>query len=815
MPTLASEVTSALRDILGDRRRGELVASRLGLSGRRLTLAQMGDALGVSRERARQVARDATDEFISRRPVLRCLGSIELGVFENSHHARAITDILAEHGLESAGNEKWGLIWLARSYGYKRLAAELTQHEPVAFEQQFLLELRKVVRQRGAISLDSLLAELNEAGWDLTRDQLVAASKAVKGLKFADGILVAAANDSVVVTALKKALSVSPRMHLLSLLNAVVRVQQSRSSSSVISIEELSAFLRDGPALAQDTGDGWYRSLMQQTAEEELEGIELEIFELIEASPDGLISRGRLADELVGLGYSTHSATQYMSYSAIVDFACSGVFRLRGRSFNAGAAESIRRSLSSRAGWTPWGWAGFDAVWLITTARDGNVHLRLPAEIANLMAEKGFQGVFADGTTVGQIEVSSDLEFGLPDFLGTGRVALEVKLFPEPQMILIPLGDSHDSAEAYPGEVDGCVLRNGGWQFVVEVGEPTLGGDRVLVPSALLRKWGFEIGDKASIHGARGQLILEFLPHAGHIRPLDGELKSLGATEGDRVTVGIDKDKLRLKYIGSTNQQRGTTEDLLIRLGVPPAEATGNVWAVMGSALGFSGARDRLSIADLLRRRERPDLARLAADSREARVEKAVSENWLHSGRLVSDPTQLAFKASDGVLHVAVGLAEGGGGNVPSGVRRGPLGLLWSRIGQTAANPDGPGSTAVDNEWVRWARAFVLILGAAHDAPIKLTTDGVMWAADQLQYTELIDALEAIAYSHPVAGPIPSSDDEYFPPSAFAFRRLAREARQAGLRELDFTANGIVAVGAGGRRSNPGSPRAALLFFLN
>jgi hypothetical protein len=812
MPTLASEVTSALRDILGDRKRSELVASRLGLSGRRPTLAQMGDELGVSRERARQVVRDALDEFLRRRPVLRSLDSIELGVFENSPHSRPIPDISAEHGLASAGNEKWGLIWLARSYGYKRLADELVQHGAVAFEKKFLIELRKLVRHRGAIGLGRLLSELDDAGWETTRDQLIAASKVVNGLKFADGVLVATANDGVVVTALQKALSVTTPIHLLALLNAVVRVQQSRSSSSLMSFEELAAFLQNGPSLAEDLGDGWYRSLEQKTAEEVLEGMELEILEVIETTEKGLISRGGLVDALVGRGYSVHSATQYMSYSAIVDFACSGVFRLRGRSFNAGAAEKIRRSFSSRSGWTPWGWAGVDAIWLITSASDGRGRLRLPAEIANLMAEKYFEGSFADGTIVGKIKVGSDLEFDLPDFLGTGRVALEVKLFPEPQMVLIPLGDSHDSAEAYPGDVDGCVLRNGGWQFVVEVCESMLGGDRVLVPSALLRKWGFEIGDTVNIHGARGQLTLEFLPHAGHIRPLDGELESLGAAEGDRVTVGIDKDNLRLKYIGSTNQQRGTTEDLLIRLGVPPAEATGNVWAVMGSALGFSGARDRLSIADLLRRRERPDLARLAVDSREARVEKAVSENWFHSGHLVSDPTQLAFKASDGVLHVAVGLGQSGGGNIPPGAIKGPLGLLWSRRDQATANPGGPGSVALDKEWVRWARAFVMVLGAAHDAPITLSTDGVMWAVDRLQYTELIDALEAIASSQPVTGPLFSGADEFFPPSAFAFRRLAREACQAGLRELEFSADGIVAIAADGRRSNPCSPREALLF---
>lgn len=814
-PTLASEVTAALRDILGDRQRGELVASRLGLSGNRPSLAEMGDALGLTRERARQIAQLAHDEFLRRRPILRSLDEIELAVFDRSVHARSVADVVAEHGLTSVGNERWGLIWLAESYGYKRLATELAQHGTVAFEKQFLIELRKIVRNRGAVGLSSLLKGLNDGGWDVTRDQLVSASKTLKELHFADDVVVATSDDSAVANALRKALTVSPRVHLVALLNAVVRVQQSRSSPAGISVRELAAFLRDGPPLADAIGDGWYRARTHEIAEEVLEGIELKIFDLIEASPDGLISRRQLVHELVGLGYSVHSATQYMSYSPIIEFACSGVFRLRGRSFSAAAAESIRHVHSSKAGWTPWGWAGVDAIWLITRANDGRVDLRLPAEIANLIADRGFQGVFADGTPVGTINVSSDLEFILPEFLGTGRIAVEVKLFPEPRMVLIPLGDMHGSAEVYPGEVDGCVLRSGGWQFVVEVDESALGGDHVFVPSVLLRRLGFEIGDTATIQGARGPLQLELLPHAGHIGPVDAELQSLSAVVGDRVTVSIDKDSLKMRYIGQANQQPGTTQDLLVKVGVSPAEATGNVWAVIGSALGVSSARDRLSIADLLRKRERPDLARLAIDSREGRVEKATSQDWLHSGQLAEGQTQLAFDVTNGVRHIAVGLADSSGFNNSPGVTRGPLGVLWCRVTTASATAPELATAVLDKEWVRWARAFVMVLGAAHHAPIKLSTDGVMWRVDQLHYAELIDALEAIVSSHPDTGPIPCSADEFFLPSAFAFRRLAREAGQAGLRRLDFTADGIIAVASDGRHSDPSCPREALLFCLD
>lgn len=815
MQTLAVEVSAIFAEILQDRRRGELVASRLGLFGKRPSIAEIGEALGRSRQRAKQIVDAARDQFLNRRPVLRSLDAIEWGVFEDSVRALSVADIVAEHGLASAGNDKWGLIWLARSYGYSRLADELARHQAVAFEKQFLVELRKTVRKRGAVTLENLAAELDSAGWEVTHEQLALACEAVSEIKWMNGIAVSRSDDVLVANALRKAFSVSPRAHLITLLNAVVRVQQSRSMAAVISLVELEEFLQAGPSIADDLGDGWYLSRNDEPADQVLEGIELEILNLIEASREGLTSRRELVDALVGLGYSVHSATQYMSYSAIVDFACSGVFRLRGRPFDAGEAERIRNSHSSRASWTPWGWAGVDAIWLMTSANGGKVRLRLPAEIANLMADNCFQCAFADGTIIGEIEVGPDLRFELPDFIGTGKIALEVKLFPELRIAFIPLGESDDSTNAYPGRVDSCVLRNGGWRFGVEVDESILNGDHVLVPSVLLRRLGFEVGGSAEVRGACGQLRLELMPHAGHMRGLAGELKSLGINAGTRISVGIDKDGANLQYVGSTLHQKGTTEDLLIKVGIPPDEATGNIWAIVGSALGFSEARDRLAIADILRKRERPDLARLAIDSRDSRVEKAPSGGWLNTDCMVEDPALFGFKDANDVLHIAAGLSDGVGANIPLGVEKGPLGLLWQRIRPSSVTSNQSSSSTLDKEWVRWARAFASALGAAHSRHIRLTTDGVGWTVGNLKYNELIDALEAITLNTTATGPIPAGGEEFFLPSAFAFRRLSRDALQAGLRELNFTSDGIVGVTADGRCSSPCSPRDVILFCLN
>ena len=62
-PVLAQEVATIVAGIVRDERRGDVITARLGLNGARPTLAEAGDALGLTRERIRQIVQQVVTQF--------------------------------------------------------------------------------------------------------------------------------------------------------------------------------------------------------------------------------------------------------------------------------------------------------------------------------------------------------------------------------------------------------------------------------------------------------------------------------------------------------------------------------------------------------------------------------------------------------------------------------------------------------------------------------------------------------------------------------------------------------------------------------
>ncbi len=316
--------------------RAEAVQQRLGLGCRPLTLDQMGYAIGVTRERARQLEQRYL-KYLGRRRwplspplervIAECLTSEDLAVLGNLESIGA-----------SDGSVAWNremLIRLVNSFGYPEIAAKLEELDrPVKAD----LKLKKEIRaHRNKIGFMDLRTFKKPDGTLEDPDVLFKHARDIFSHSFREGpyALLGDSKGTQAENAVRKQFSICSEISSDELVEGIDRVRRNRGYADLPPKEVVVSLLEKAGAIVE-TKPGCYAGQGS-----EIEGdLKRYLVDFISSQPDGLASRADIFKDAVENGFSPASLTLYLTYDPLIRKVEGGLVRLVGSVPSQQAIES-------------------------------------------------------------------------------------------------------------------------------------------------------------------------------------------------------------------------------------------------------------------------------------------------------------------------------------------------------------------------------------------------------------------------------------------------------------------------------------------
>ena len=774
---LADELREWMIEQLGlDPERADALVARFGVAPDDTpTLAQVGDRLGVTRERIRQIIGRVEAGLAEHRP--RFSGVDRLRAALLGARQRGALSVAAS--LAEVTSDPPRLAAFLALIGERRLAS-LIRDSSRPLDPEFIRAARQLVHKSGAATVDRLMAALD--GWSFDREEFLYAYGGDREIRVVDSVAVSLRREAALATGLKKALSATNPQSIVAAYPGALRLLRFRNAPVLPTLEEFKTFLLTSPEFSVEG-----EAVTSLSSAPEPEGLEALLLRAIDNSEAGLVDRDSLARYARGRGYSEASVQQYGSYSPVLELACTGVFRRRGAMVDFGRAEQMRRELGRRSRWAPWGWLGPDRFWIQCRITEDGLKPRPPRDLLELLLGRSFPTLAVDRTELGLLKFDhqGSVVWALQpsvDNLREESSVLEFRVGAHPSVALLS-GESADDEDQYPGDVDGCVLVEGRWWMVVHVDEALLEGAACLLPNVLVSRLGLGFGDEAELlcdGGASARVRRE--AHAGVLIGLGARLRASGVAPGWWVRIAIAPSRLDLHQLGRTSM--GTAEDLMVRVGLDSDAGPPKLFRAIGSALGLGGISDRGDVVAALHRRGRPDLARLAERAHQRRGSSGSGS--VASLSVMRDGEDLVVRDACGRLMAARP------GGTPGGTS--PIGLNWVEVGEAAGAPNDP-------VWQRWISAYVRAwFSAVTSQPVTFELDGRDWLLGSRRFPRLVEAMEAVDVAGGT-GVLPVSTNVCFPETGLGFIHALREAASAGLRTLTVTQDGVVCQWNRGGRS--------------
>lgn len=416
-----------------------------------------------------------------------------------------------------------------------------------------------------------------------------------------------------------------------------------------------------------------------------------------------------------------------------------------------------------------------------------------PADVELLLRGRSFVVYAADRTSLGNMKFSEEgvVVFDWnADNVGTPEDQKSLHVFVVGRLSgsVVRLTAAVGEDDAYPGDVDGCVLVDGRWWLVIAVDEELLAGDTCLVPLSLIKGVVGALGEETVLSWEGSNSVrLRREPHCGVVAGLGACVRSLGHSPPRWIRIAFTPLGLKMEPLGSPDA--GTREDLLARVGLSSAISGRPYFSAIGGALGLGANQDRRDVLAAFRRRGRPDLVALAERTPGVSPPRQSAQDLL---------VQLDAKAGDVIVTdrdgrplEPVSVATIGGPR--------PLGLEW-KIRQ-----HGGGSFALrDSIWARWVTAVLrawLVANCAEPLTFRIEGDG--WVYRGIRFARLLDAFEAVDVPDCATMALPLLEN-YCPPTGLGFVNLITDAVASGLREVVISDAGVLAFWADG--SSTGGP---------
>lgn len=763
---LGVELASCIVDLLGmPHDRAAAIAARLGATSRRVpTLADIGQDLGLSYERARQLVFLASRRLQMEKPALVSVEVLRTVLVA----AAAAGSIALAATLGRLTRDAQRLSDLIANLGDVRLA-DLISKSAQELDARFRRDVRILVHDSGAIAIARVVGVLEE--WDCTQEEVAWACGGDDTVSIVDDIAMTTSDNSLAVVSVRRGLGAHTPLTVASAYGACSRGLRARGLRAVPTLDEFRQLLLHHPSL-EVVGDE-VRSAATPT---QPTGLDEVLLELIGMAPGGLGSAHLLADGAARYGYSRNSALQYCNSSPVLDLACAGVYRRRGKCFDLSLAEELRSHASGPARWAQWGWLDRERFWALSSLVESGIRPALPRDVEALLAGRTFSLQGIDRSLLGTVDFSVEGTVkidrpGAAEPLDSIRHLLEFRIGEDPRLTVIDVED-REGGERKPADIDSCVLHDGEWCQVIHVDQRLLDGSPCLMPAVLVPRelrMGQEVSLTAS--GCSTPMILGREPIGGALRGLGACLAELGVAAGAWLRVFVWADSLDITLLGRVSQ--AGVDELMVAIGLVAGGSHPQPVAAAASALGLARHSSRRDVVAALRRRRRPDLARMALRAR------------------VQDPVEVP----DGEGRLLVTIDERGRAVVggPEGIvapapphalaRMVPFGLNW-----VAGLPETD-----DALWARWVEALLRLLVAdiASRGHVFQVQEG-RWTCDERSYPRLLEAMESVKLEAGLQASIPSMPAGSFPTTGLGFVQLFRGATEKGLTSFAFHAGEII-----------------------
>lgn len=446
---LEENLLELLRCYIGDdQARLNALAARLGWSGDHpKTLQQCGDALGITRERVRQIEAKVLRRITNRSIYLPKLDA-GLAVLEASTplSVRQAAELLAEKGISRRPFSPISLLETARLLGRKTtlgVEEHKGEHVVVSGEQGEVLGIlaraaRKLAGQSGVASVYQVIDRVRELHEpldppDIDEEGARKILRNLEGCEFLDEdwfwltTLPEGRNRLENIT--KKILSVASPQSVASIREGVRRAFRWRSSTNeryrsltVPPQGVLARFLERHPdfvlrgELVTSVRPLDYRKLLgegEQTLVDVLRGVS-----------SGVVDRRTLIQECLSRGINENTLAIYTTYSPILEHIGIGLWQLRGVRVDPAAVEAVREQNALRPRETrmqDFGWFPDGKLWVAWALPQltGSPVFGIPSAIRRYLAGRSFSAKSKEAErAVGKIAVTDDgASYGYAPFL--------------------------------------------------------------------------------------------------------------------------------------------------------------------------------------------------------------------------------------------------------------------------------------------------------------------------------------------------------------------------------------------------------------
>ncbi len=431
-PTPCSSIEEELRFVIENvssgskSRNASLVIHYFGFDGKKsLSLREVGDIGGITKERVRQICATASGKISARDPKTPLLdGAIKLVTQILPRRADEIETELCTQGfskepyrleslIEAAKFMNRSIPFVVEEFDGCRMALNANQ---VSHFQQVAKLTRELIRTWGVATIDDLAVRAEERiGSSITSDFVGQVLRSLAGFSWLDessGWFWLKDNSrNRLLTPIRKILAVSGRIDCASLREGVGRhyLMQGFAPPRRVLLElcrQLPGFRVENAIIIADPPIDWQK---------ELEVVERTMTRILKQN-GSVIQRSRLEElcKCEGMNHSTFYV--YLGYSPIIERLSQGVYGLRGAELQPGVVESLKQKRKrERTVRVDQGWMADGRVWVafrLSQAMLTNGACGIPSGF-----KQHLQGQFAlvsmDGTQVGRFTVSDNSGWGL------------------------------------------------------------------------------------------------------------------------------------------------------------------------------------------------------------------------------------------------------------------------------------------------------------------------------------------------------------------------------------------------------------------
>lgn len=399
---------------------------RFGTAGTISTLDDAGTAIGVTRERVRQITSKVTPRLAGAELTLARAVAEQLAL--HSPVQEPIGELLSKSGLSRpnlTGASYLNMLFLVGITPKDLIGTDLMRRDGWVVEaseepvMKALTLAKKHTSKYGMTTVEEIRQELATVHNPLDRDDVERVLHAQKNVKWhGDWLWVEKGDDhphaNRLVNVARSILSVNSPQRVTSIHAGARRLWKFRKLDVLPPIEAMKGFLDASPHFVVDgdlvshVGPLDYRDLGDVTAT---------MIDVLKATPYQVTDRQSLSEACEAAGIAKGTSGIWTTYAEWMERYAPNVWGLRGANPNPAAVEEIRLAALKRAKAEPrrktWAWAPGGAVVQtmdVTTSMLNSGVMSIDPGIQQLLSGQSFE-VFRDGERIAAVKVGADHTF--------------------------------------------------------------------------------------------------------------------------------------------------------------------------------------------------------------------------------------------------------------------------------------------------------------------------------------------------------------------------------------------------------------------